>query len=483
MAGSLKRKRDSSTPHAEAPQPKGPVIQLIAGSYERALHGIVSTIELNNAKEHAKQPGKDAAVTFSDNFLINAHASSVRCLALSPASDPKPNNPSKRILATGGADERINLYQIAASMTPRQSTKSKSLREHPQNLELGSLLHHTSTVTTLSFPSKGKLISGGMDNKIAISRVRDWTVLSEIKAPVPKVSGRPSGDTAAPGEVPAGINDVAVHPSAKLCLSVGQGEKSMRLWNLVTGKKAGVLTFEKAVLAALGEGFEHGAVVYDLACTIRGVAKAEGTKVCRVRYLPARTAHTAEVVNGARGETTGNKTDDVVALSTEDGRILFYHTASPQQPLASSAAAMENGINKLSKAEQVPILKFSAQLGERARGERIKDFVVLSSEQEDDGLFVVAASSNGAIKIWQLSWTELDGAEGQSSSKLSKTEPAKEVSNGVSSTGEKQVGRLLGVHETGRRITCLEAFLMTPVEAVSDDVDGSDAWDGFESDE
>jgi len=40
----------------------------------------------------------------------------------------------------------------------------------------------------------------------------------------------------------------------KLMVSVGKGERCMRLWNLVTGKKAGVLNFNKDMLQQVGEG-------------------------------------------------------------------------------------------------------------------------------------------------------------------------------------------------------------------------------------
>ena len=40
----------------------------------------------------------------------------------------------------------------------------------------------------------------------------------------------------------------------KLIVSVGKGEKCMRLWNLVTGKKAGVLNFGRELLQGVGEG-------------------------------------------------------------------------------------------------------------------------------------------------------------------------------------------------------------------------------------
>ena len=234
-------------------------IQIVIGSYDKVLHGFIATVPAALLKEESSS----SQVTFKDNFLFNAHGSAVRCLAISPASAPddKPQS-EKLILASGGNDERINLYQISSSLPdalvqkppPPASFPQGTKLERPQNKELGSLLHHASSVTVLSFPSRSKLLSGADDNTIAISRTRDWTALSTIRIPVPKVAGRPSGDTAPPGAAPSGVNDFAVHPSQKLMISVGKGEKCMRLWNLVTGKKAAVLNFEKELLQRVGEG-------------------------------------------------------------------------------------------------------------------------------------------------------------------------------------------------------------------------------------
>jgi len=267
-------------------------IQIITGSYERVLHGFAATIpgDLSGDAE-AEKSSDDApttkALSISDTFLFAAHSSAVKCLAVSP-----PTESHKRILATGSTDERINLYNLSTS-PPNASSKPKlptlsqtSVVENSRNRELGSLLHHARSVNKLQFPTKGKLFSGADDNTIAISRTRDWTVLSTIKCPIPKPVGRPSGDTAGPGEVPAGVNDFAIHPSMKVMVSVGKGERSMRLWNLVTGKKAGVLNFDRELLQAVGEGrhssgegrkvswgedgeeyvvgFERGAVVYGM---------------------------------------------------------------------------------------------------------------------------------------------------------------------------------------------------------------------------
>ena len=188
-----------------------------------------------------------------------AHTSAVRCLALSPSSSfSDPSGQQKVILASGGSDEKINLYHIAASkdekISPSITLAGNGTMQSPKNRELGSLMHHSSAINSLKFSTRSKLFSAADDNTVAIARTRDWTVLSSIKAPIPKAQGRPSGDTAPLGGTPAGVNDFAVHPSRKLMISVGKGEKCMRLWNLVTGKKAGVLNFERSLLQGVGEG-------------------------------------------------------------------------------------------------------------------------------------------------------------------------------------------------------------------------------------
>lgn len=234
------------------------MIQIITGSYEKILHGIIATIlpQVNRDTTEALQ------VTFTDTFLFHAHGSAIRCLAISPAStSPNASASQKAILASGSSDQIINLYHIATSPPPHKeglpsvpSLSGIKVAENFRNKELGSLQHHNSSINALYFPTRSKLLSAADDNTIAITRTRDWTVLSTIKAPIPKAHGRPSGDTAPLGGTPSGVSDFAIHPSMKLMVSVGKGEKCMRLWNLVTGKKAGVLNFERQLLQDIGEG-------------------------------------------------------------------------------------------------------------------------------------------------------------------------------------------------------------------------------------
>ena len=269
--------------------PASTTIQVIVGTYDKLLHGITATIS-SRVDPAAKDP---PSVEFADTFLLSPHSSAIRCLAISPLLATATKS-QKVILASGSSDQVINLFHISTNVqhTRRGEDLSKPtlagriVLENPQNRALGSLEHHSGSVNTLYFPSRSKLLSAAEDSTIAVTRTRDWTVLSTIKAPIPRAHGRPSGDTAPLGGAPAGINDFAVHPSMKLMVSVGKGEKCMRLWNLVTGKKAGVLSFAKGVLQGVGErrwasgegrkvewdelgeefviGFERGCVVYGI---------------------------------------------------------------------------------------------------------------------------------------------------------------------------------------------------------------------------
>ncbi|KAF3005918.1 hypothetical protein E8E13_009732 [Curvularia kusanoi] len=427
--------------------------QIITGSYERVLHGFAATIPSDlvaGSHDASKPEAEKTKVDFTDTFLFNAHASAIRCLAVSPLSDET----NKVTLATGATDERINLYSLStAPPAPSKNAKLPSLTgisitENSKNKELGSLLHHSSNITALYFPTRAKLLSAAEDSTIAITRTRDWTALSTIKAPIPKPQGRPSGDTAGPGEVPSGINDFSVHPSNKLMVSVGKGEKCMRLWNLVTGKKAGVLNFSREMLSSVGEGrfqsgegrrviwdkegeefavgFERGIVLFGIDSKPKAkILPTPRTKVHQMHYLPSEDG------------------SNTLLVATEDGRILAYDT--------SATAPSENAEPK---KEEMPSSKLLAQIGGPAAGitGRIKDFEVLPYSATDKSKYlIVAGSSDGTVRLWLV-----DSAELQTGAESAK---------GTGFTAN-QIGRLLGSYSTGTRITCLKAYPMngTPDE-------------------
>ncbi|KAL9617423.1 MAG: hypothetical protein Q9160_007780 [Pyrenula sp. 1 TL-2023] len=465
----------SKAPKKEHEEPTK--VQIVTGSYERVLHGILATVS------HPSVNSQTASAQFVDSFLFNAHESAIRCLALSPPSDASSTDSPKVTLATGGTDERVNLYSLSASPAPENEKAplvpllgGNKILENPKNREIGSLLHHSSSITALYFPTRSKLISAAEDNTIAVTRSRDWTVISTIKAPQPKVQGRPSGDTAPPGSAPSGVNDFAVHPSMKLMLSVGKGEKCMRLWNLVTGKKAGVLSFERELLQSVREGkyssgegrkiewspngqefavaFERGVIIFGAVSIVNRNVRIFLTAVKdskpRLRVLPLPLTKIHQI----RYFTAKSDESDIpfIAVSTEDGRIMFY--SIQPEPTAS-----EPKDNKPDISDATVIAQIGGKTVDLTT--RIKDFEILlqsSAGHQPEDYLIVTASSDGTVRLWMLTLESLTH---------SGKKPAKERDPGAQEDKSLadvilQVGTLLGSYETGNRITCLKAFTMLP---------------------
>jgi protein MAK11 len=274
-------------------------IQIVVGSYERVLHGITASLP-TDLLQLDSAPKEGVSVSFADSFLFNAHLSAIRCLALSPPPSPA-SRAQKIFLASGGTDQRVNIYQLSTKIPrgPRLPSLNAETVQNPDNRSLGSLHSHDATITALHFPNRSKLLSACANNVIAINTTRDWTALSLIKAPKPKHPNRPTGDTSTASTLPAGVNDFAVHPSMKLMISVGRAERCMRLWNLVTGKKAGVLSFEKDVLKELGESLsrwgsgEASKVVWDAEGEEFAVAFERGVCIFGLVSGPSDYAATA----------------------------------------------------------------------------------------------------------------------------------------------------------------------------------------------
>ncbi|EXJ59398.1 uncharacterized protein A1O5_12279 [Cladophialophora psammophila CBS 110553] len=438
-----------------------PVVQIVVGSYERVLHGITASIS------NLLSASSTVSVQFADTFLFNAHASAIKCLALSPLPLHGSSESQGVYLATGGSDEKVNIFTLSASpvadnerLPPMPSLGKNAISENPRNRELGTLLQHSSHITALHFPSRGKLLSGSEDNTIAVTRLKDLTVISTIKAPRPKAQGQPSGDTVPPGATPAGINDFSVHPSLKLMLSVGRGERCMRLWNLVTGKKAGVLNFGREILNSVREGkyssgegrrirwnpdgsefavaFERGVVVFG----------ADSRPKCKVLPEPLTKLHQIhyQSIPSDLGEGAPNT---LLALSTEDGRILFYDTDK-----ISPHSACEESSNDQPGRPFIPDATLVATVGGNSAGftTRIKDFEILFLPPNAHGqndMAIIAASSDGTIRVILLLLSEV----------LAASKSKKPV----------QAGIVIGTYETGNRITCLKAFVMLPPDVTEDE--------------
>jgi len=151
------------------------------------------------------------------------------------------------------------------------------------------------------------------------------------------------------------------------------------------------------------------------------------------------------------------KETTLLAVSTEDGRVLFYN------PGKVSAVAT-NGLH--TSEASLPDATLHTTVGGRSAGisTRIKDFEILllpATASEDTRLIIVTASSDGMIRLFQLAVLDLLAA-----------------ATNVDST---QLGTMIGSYVTGNRITCMKAFLMLPSQDMEDDLGAEDGdFQGFD---
>ncbi|KAF3901451.1 hypothetical protein ABW21_db0205269 [Orbilia brochopaga] len=379
--------------------------QIVAGSYDRVLHGLRATV----AGEKC---------TFTPLFLFTAHASSIRCLAVSPAESGSATG--KRVLATSSPDTKINLYHLHT-------------RSH-----LGTLAPPSASPTTsLSFPSKSTLISTDEAGYIHIFRTRDWSLLTSMHCPAPKPR---------PGAVPhsgigGGVSDLAVHPSGKLALSVSRNERAVRMWNLMTGRKAGVLSFPKTIprlIAGMGgdgvkvawrPGKDSGyAVLFERGVVLFG---ADSVVQATITTQPVSKLHQIHFLEVALGDGT----QEICIIATEDGRVLFYSLL----PKPTDAGELK------------PILLSTVAPPTPDRS-RIKDFSLLPHPSSSGNYFLTTANSNGIIRVYAL---DLDNRPDEQSKrqKVDKDAAGKTVADATNTVAKH--AQLLGEYDTERRITCL----------------------------
>jgi len=242
----------------------------------------------------------------------------------------------------------------------------------------------------------------------------------------------------------------------------------MRLWNLVTGKKAGVLSFERELLQSVGEGKwasgegqkvkwspegDEFAVLFDRGAVVFGM---DSKPKCLVLPTPASKLHQLSYVSTGISKQAPM---DLIAVSTEDGRILFF-----------SSDVSEPG-------SDIPHARLVAQLGGKSAGSsnRIKDFEILDITDDNRSSIwkiIVTGSSDGSIRLWKISKEELAGdaeahSNGHSKGVIGDAAPAETGvrSDAVHNNEPRQIGQLLGSQETGNRITCIRAFVLLPSEA------------------
>ena len=205
---------DTPKPSSEPGLPSSFVV--VAGSYEKLLYGLDGTV---TSSESGYEFHLDPI------FIFPAHVSSIKAVAASPNGG--------KWLATGSSDEIVKVWDLA------------------RRKEIGGLMHHqgmclfecrrkridikrcSGSITHLQFPSRSHLLSASEDGTLCLFHARDWTVLRSLKGH----KGR--------------VNSVAIHPSGKVALSVGQ-DKTLRMWDLMRGKGSASTKLGKGKVVDVG---------------------------------------------------------------------------------------------------------------------------------------------------------------------------------------------------------------------------------------
>ncbi|AMD20930.1 HDR188Wp [Eremothecium sinecaudum] len=303
--------------------------RIIVGSYEHNLLCLSLNLDLSTP-------------LFTPIFHFQAHILSIKCLDI-----------SKRYLVSGSNDEHIKIYDL-------QKRK-----------ELGTLLNHNGSITTLRF-SRSKvteesptattkwMLSASEDNKIIIWRVKDW----ENFATLTGHTGR--------------INDLDIHPSGRVAVSVSE-DHSIRLWNLMTARKAAVLKLRKynqngQFVRWCGNDGEFFVVGLKTKVLLFNTATA---KVHREIDMGKKTVMHLEVA------TIDSK--EYFCIGTSDGKVEFWETKKLYEEVKEDDEDTEP--------------EFFLQ----GHSNRVKDFKFYKNEF---GHYLVTISSDGKVVVWDMATKE-----------------------------------------------------------------------------
>ncbi|CAM8890800.1 unnamed protein product [Rhodiola kirilowii] len=292
-------------------------MSLIAGSYERFVWGF----KLKPSKSELEE------FTLSQLFSYPAHLSPVKSVAV-----------SNSVAASSSADDSVKIYDLSNAT------------------EIGSLIDHSATVTALSFYTPANLsfprnlISAAADGSICIYDSDPFVLLQTLI--VHK----------------SGINDLAVHPSGRLALTVGR-DSCLGMVNLIRGRRSFYCKLAKeASLVKFGIGGDRFYMTMEEKVSVH---EAEDAKIVCELESQKRILCAAPGQNGLL--FTGGEDKSITAWDANTGKVAY---------------AIED-----------------------AHSSRVKGIVVMSSSGSstpaaegygEEPYLIASASTDGVIRVWDI---------------------------------------------------------------------------------
>ncbi|KAG0006992.1 p21-activated protein kinase-interacting protein 1-like protein [Modicella reniformis] len=298
--------------------PEGATLEdfrIVAGTYENILYGLDAYWN------------EDMTLRLSPIFIFAAHIGCIKSLAI-----------GGHFLASGSTDEKIQLYDLK------------------RRKELGALLQHQGTITSLSFHSRTHMLSGSDDGKVCVWRSKDWECLKIMKGHQ------------------ATVRSIAIHPSGKIALSVS-ADRSVRLWNLLLGKQASMTKLQSEGLKVAwnpsGTGYS---IMFDQEIGIYDMITAK----CIRTINPGKT----------RLNTMTYYQDNYLVVGNEDKMVRIYNTTT-----GDLVKTLVGHATRIKALDLVNVPFTPEEISNR-------DFVGRPETKMVDVL--ISVSSDGTILAWNL---------------------------------------------------------------------------------
>lgn len=326
-------------------------LRILVGSYEHSLLCLAATLPLK--KEDDEKDTREPH--FVPIFHFAAHSLSIKTMDL-----------AKRYLVTGANDEHIRIYDL-------QKRK-----------ELGTLLQHQGSITKLCFSNETNseqyplhkqanwLLSSATDGTILLWRTKDWELFKILK-----------GHKGA-------VYDLSIHPSNRIAISTGE-DQTVRLWNLMTGKKASGLKLKGAWTR--GEKPEYVRFSPDGEWFVVGFRNRLMIWKTREGKLYSLWKTTNRKVMMCMEFLTLNNKDYLV-MGFSDGTVQFWDFTLDNFPMQEKISGDPSSTPELPKPEH------SLQ----GHSIRIKGISFYKEKRGDESFvnLMVSISSDGQIVIWNL---------------------------------------------------------------------------------